>query len=155
MVASCSMCCASWRRNRLISANNGKGGLNGPPFLLAGWCWTQKAPLGCFPSGALFWIRVLDQALAVWPLRRRATITAAAPPNSSSIGGAGTSVPPVELVLELLPPVEPEVLVEVELLPPVEPEVLVEVELLPPVEPEVLVEVELLPQVEHEVMVEV
>lgn len=52
-------------------------------------------------------------AFLAW--RRRLKTPAAAAPNSSIIGGAGTSVPPVE-VLVLEPPelVDDEVLVEVE-----------------------------------------
>lgn len=74
--------------------------------------------------------------------RRRRPISVAAPaPNSSSIGGAGTSVPPVELV-------DDEVLVE----PPVEVELLVELDVDELVELDVDELVELL--VDDEVLVE-
>lgn len=61
-------------------------------------------------------------------MRRRPTTVAAAAPNRISIGGAGTSVPPVVVDVEppedVLEELEPEVdeLVEDEVLPPELPE---------------------------------
>jgi hypothetical protein len=79
--------------------------------------------------------------------RLRATSAAAAAPNRSSIGGAGTGVPPVELGGGL--PEEVELLVEVEVLVELEVEVLPKLDEPPEVETlpldEVLVEVETLP----------
>lgn len=83
---------------------------------------------------------------------------AAAAPNSSSIGGAGTSVPLEVLVLlvEVLVslPVLVEVdeleLVEVEELTLPEVELLVDEETLPEVDDDVLVEDETLPEVEDD-----
>jgi hypothetical protein len=71
-------------------------------------------------------LRECDQAVTTVFLanRLRATKAAAAAPNRSTIGGAGTGAggPPVDPVL---PPVEP-------VLPPVEPPLLLQ----PPVEPQ-------------------
>ena len=142
MAASCSMCCASWRPNRLSLADNGKGGLRGPPFLLVllaqDQCWRADQPASGF-------------------LRRRAIIAATAPPNKASIGGAGTLVPPVEVLLVDPPLVLPPLVVDVDpplvvlpplvvvldppLDPPVDPDVLVELDVLPPVDPDVLLDV--------------
>lgn len=108
------------------------------------------------------------------PSRRRPTSVAAAAPNSSSIGGPGTSVPPelvvlvdvmsvpllddeelveVELDVDELVELDDEDPVEVEVAPPV---VEVEVEVAPPeVDVEVEVELELELELELEVDVEV
>jgi hypothetical protein len=78
-------------------------------------------------------LRECDQAVTTVFLanRLRATKAAAAAPNRSTIGGAGTGAggPPVDPVL---PPVEP-------VLPPVEP-------VLPPVEPPLLLQPPVEPQ---------
>jgi hypothetical protein len=85
-------------------------------------------------------------------LRRRAKTPAAAAPNSSSIGGAGTSVPPFDVVVVELPElVEVDELLEVELdeltLPEVDELVDDEDDTLPEVE----LEEETLPEVLDEV----
>ena len=80
-------------------------------------------------------------------------MVAAAAPNSSSIGGAGTSVPLEVLVLVLVLELgSPPVLVEVDEL--VEPEELVEPDELTLPEVELLVDDETLPEVDDELLVE-
>ncbi len=84
--------------------------------------------------------------------RLRPNAVAAAAPNSSSIGGAGTSWPPVvdeELLVELDEDVEDEVELDEETLPEVDEELLVEVDEL--TLPEVEVDEETLPEDDEEV----
>ncbi len=80
--------------------------------------------------------------------RRRLNTPAAAAPNNSIIGGAGTSVPPVEVLV-----LEPPELVDDEVLLEVEPDELVELdeETLPEVEELVELDEETLPDDEEEV----
>jgi hypothetical protein len=84
-------------------------------------------------------------------LRRRAKVASAPMPNSTSIGGSGTCVPELVLVLvELLPLVELDVEVLEVMLPEVEELVELEVEVLEVMLPEVELLVETLPEVEVE-----
>ena len=76
-------------------------------------------------------------------MRRRENTAAAPAPNSRIIGGAGTSVPPLEEVLPDVPP-EVELLVLVELEPLVELLLLVELDVLEVMLPEVELELEVL-----------
>ena len=87
-------------------------------------------------------------AFALRARRLRATRAAAAAPNSRIIGGAGTSVPPEEVELDVEELVDEDVLDEVDDEPEVELEVEVDVLVDPPkLDDEVLVE---LPPVEVE-----
>ena len=107
-----------------------KGRRNGRPFP---YCPQKR--VGC------------DQAVFL-ARRRRLNTPAAAAPNSSSIGGAGTSVPPVEVLV-----LEPPELVDDEVLLKVEPEELVELDevTLPEVDELVELDEETLPDEDDEV----
>ena len=87
--------------------------------------------------------------------RRRANMPAAAAPNSSSIGGAGTSVPPFDVLVVVVEPLpellEVEELVELELDEVTLPEVDELVELDEETLPELELDEETLPEVLDEV----
>ncbi len=100
--------------------------------------------------------RPLPQSKLVWAQaaflasRRRLSTAAAAAPNRISIGGAGTSWPPFEVLVL----VEPPVLVEVDEEPEVDEDELVDVDEEVELEPEVELDEVTLPEVDELVDVE-